>query len=123
MYVNTNTWSVEKMILESTLVLVLLVSGELGREDHYNCYSNRQTHNSTYCGVVVLILTGNKISSFTGHFREYTLYRVHTTTGGSQSTHYNDYIQWKSYNVHCTHVILVLHVCRDSVSYYYQCGH
>ena len=29
--------SVEKMILESALVLVLLVSGELGREDHYNC--------------------------------------------------------------------------------------
>ena len=49
--------------------------------------------------------SGNKISRFTGHFREYTLYRVHTTTGGSQSTHYNDYIQWMSYNVYCTHVL------------------
>ena len=28
---------VEKMVMESILVLVLLVSGELGREDHYNC--------------------------------------------------------------------------------------
>ena len=28
---------VEKMILEGILVLVLLVSGELGREDHNNC--------------------------------------------------------------------------------------
>ena len=30
---------VEKMILESILVLVILarLSGELGREDHYNC--------------------------------------------------------------------------------------
>ena len=31
---------VERMILESTLVLVLLVSGELGREDHYELYTN-----------------------------------------------------------------------------------
>ena len=30
-------WSVEKMILESTLVLVLLVSSKLGREDHCSC--------------------------------------------------------------------------------------
>ena len=29
--------SVEKMILESILVLVLLVSGELGREDYNTC--------------------------------------------------------------------------------------
>ena len=29
--------SAEKMILKSALVLVLLVSGELGREDHYYC--------------------------------------------------------------------------------------
>ena len=36
---------------------------------------------------------------------ESTLYRVHTTTVGSQSTHFNDYIQWKSYNLYCTHVI------------------
>ena len=27
----------ERMIWESILVLVLLVSGELEREDHYNC--------------------------------------------------------------------------------------
>ena len=45
------------MILESTLVLVLLVSGELGEEDHNYCnHFNRYTHNYTiHCGVVVLI--------------------------------------------------------------------
>ena len=50
--------SAEKMILKSTLVLVLLVSGELGSEDHYNCTLislNRHTHNTTHCSVVVLI--------------------------------------------------------------------
>ena len=56
--------SVEKMILESTLVLVLLVSGELGREDHYYCTLrslNRHTHNTTHCGVVVMIY---RVSNF-----------------------------------------------------------
>ena len=33
--------SVEKMIVKSTLVLALLVSGELVREDHYNCTSKQ----------------------------------------------------------------------------------
>ena len=47
--------------------------------------------------------SGNKISRFTGYFKEHTLYRVHTTTIGSQSTHYNDYI--RSYNVCCTYVL------------------
>ena len=36
--------------------------------------------------------SGNKIARFTGHSRDYTLYRVDTTTVGSQSTHYNGYI-------------------------------
>ena len=30
-------WSVEKMILESVLVLVLLIGGELGGGDHCSC--------------------------------------------------------------------------------------
>ena len=47
-----------------------------------------------------------QVTRFTGHFREYTLYRVHTTTVGSESTQYNNYIQWMSYNMYCTHVYM-----------------
>ena len=49
----------EKMILESTLVLVLLVGpgGELGKEDHCSCIVGSQwlQYSTSYCGVDVVI--------------------------------------------------------------------
>ena len=61
--------SVERMILERTLVLVLLVSGELEREDYYNCNHFIGTHNTTHCGVVVFIYrTSHYPYRWSGHY-------------------------------------------------------
>ena len=52
----------EKMILDTTLVVVLLVSGELGREDHHNCnHCNRHTHtyHSLWCGGIQILDSDN----------------------------------------------------------------
>ena len=95
------------MILESTLVLVLLVSGELGREDHYYCnHFNRHTHtyHSLWCG-------GVDIQNFTLSIQvEWKLLMGNTQVTRylglldiSESTHSIEYIQLlEALRVHTT---------------------
>ena len=61
--------------------------------------------------------SGNKISRFTEYFREHSLYREHTTAILLEYTLQRLY-PVTVLRVLYIYVLLVLHVCRDSVSSY-----
>ena len=86
------------MILESTLVLVLLVSGELEREDHYNCnhfyrHAHTQYHSLWCCGVDIQNFTLSIQVEWKLLMAKTQVTRYLGSLDISESTHSIEYIQ------------------------------